>query len=185
MTIVCGCGRKVETQPDWAGQWITCPGCNGSLYAPFPGPKPSTPTALPGPGDFEEFPTAPAAAPTRLCPFCSETIPVADPNCKFCGSAISAPPPARPAPPPSAVPARPQKVGDGGVASLIVSLVGYMFCGLLCPIGWYLGSKYEAECRRQGVEPESTGKAGKIIGIIGSVFLILGAIWVALSVVAG
>src|SRR6185503_7938635 len=97
MTIVCGCGRKVETQPDWAGQWISCPGCNGSLYAPFPGPKPSTPTALPGPGDFEEFPTTPvvttpAVAPTRLCPFCAETIPVADPKCKFCNSTIGAAP---------------------------------------------------------------------------------------------
>jgi hypothetical protein len=66
------------------------------------------------------------------------------------------------------------QVGDGGVASLIVSLLGYMFCGLLCPIGWLLASNYEAACRRQGVEPGGAGKAGKIIGIIGTIFLLLG-----------
>jgi hypothetical protein len=187
MTIVCGCGRKVETQADWAGQWISCPGCNGPLYAPFAGSKPSAPTLLPGPADFEEFPRTPVSSPTRLCPYCAETIPSADPTCKFCGSKTSAAPTAPPAAAPTApsLPERAKKVGDGGIAALVVSLVGYMSCGLLCPVGWYLGSKYEAECRRQGVAPEAAGKAGKIIGIIGSIFLILGALWVVLSLVLG
>jgi len=177
MAIVCGCGRKVDTQPEWSGQWITCPGCAGSLYAPFPGPKPSTPT-VPTPADFEEFPVVPTAAPTRLCPLCAETIPVADPKCKFCGGATAAPrPPVRPLPTPPS--------DSGGIGSLVVSLLGYMFCGLLCPIGWLLGSNYEADCRRRGVEPSGAGKAGKIIGIIGTIFLILGFLFFVLMLVAG
>ena len=155
MSIICGCGRNVETQPEWAGQWITCPGCAGALYAPYPGPKPSAPT----------IPDVPIAVATRLCPLCAETIPADDPNCRYCSGPR---PPAAPRPAPAV------SAGDGGVASLVVSLMGYMFCGLLCPIGWYLGSKHEGDCRRLGIEPSGSGKAGKIIGIIGTVFLILG-----------
>jgi hypothetical protein len=157
MSIVCGCGRKVETQPEWAGQWITCPGCSGALYAPFPGPKPSEPVAA-------------AAAPTRLCPLCAETIPANDPGCKYCGGP-------RPAPVASA--------GDGGLPALLVSLAGYMFCGLLCPIGWYLGSRHEAECRRRGVEVSGTAKAGKVIGIIGTIFLLLSVVFFVLCAAVG
>jgi hypothetical protein len=151
MSIVCGCGKRVETQPEWAGQWITCPGCSGALYAPFPGPKPSAPIA---------------AAPTRICPFCSETIPANEPGCRFCGGPRPAPP--RPAPA--------RRAGEGGVAAFVVSLLGYMFCGLLCPIGWYLGASHEAECRERGLEPSGIGKAGKIIGILGTIFLFLGLV---------
>jgi hypothetical protein len=154
MSIVCGCGRRVETQPEWSGQWITCPGCAGALYAPYPGPKPSIPT----------LPEAPIAAPTRLCPLCAETIPAADPGCRYCGGAR---PEAAPGPAPAAA------VGDGGLAALVVSLAGYLFCGLLCPLGWYLASRHEAECRRIGVEVPSAAKAGKIIGILGTLFLLL------------
>jgi hypothetical protein len=183
MAIVCGCGRKVDTQPEWAGQWITCPGCAGSLYSPFPGPKPSAPT-VPSAADFEEFPVVPAAAPTRLCPVCAETIPVADPTCKFCGGAPAARPPARPAP--AAAPAAARPTDNGGMAALIVSLIGYMFCAcLLCPVGWIIGANYEADCRRRGVEPSGAGKAGKIIGLVGTIFLGLGACWFILSLVLG
>jgi hypothetical protein len=166
MSIVCGCGRRVETQPDWAGQWITCPGCSGALYSPYPGPKPSVATPA----------AERAAAPTRLCPHCAETIPAQDPACRYCEGPRPAAPP-RPAPAPSA--------GDGGVGALVVSLMGYMFCGLLCPIGWYLGSSHEADCRRRGVEPSGAGKAGKIIGIVGTVFLLLSAVVFVLCMLGG
>jgi hypothetical protein len=116
-----------------------------------------------------------SAVPTRLCPLCAETIPANEAGCRYCGGAPPAPP--RPAPAASA--------GDGGIAALIVSLMGYMFCGLLCPIGWYLGASHEAECRRRGVEPSGSGKAGKIIGIIGTVFLLLAFGAYALCLVVG
>lgn len=154
-TIVCGCGRQVPTRPEWAGQWITCPGCAGSLYAPFPGDKPSVPTAAP--------------SPTRLCALCAETIPVSDVRCRYCGSEPSG---ARPAP----------ASKDDGLPVLIVGLVGILLCQLAAPAAWVMGSSYEARCRARGETPSGAGHAGKIVGIVGTVMLALGFLGAALSV---
>jgi hypothetical protein len=165
--IVCGCGKSVEEQADRAGQWITCPGCGGALYQPFPGPKPSTPTVL------EE---------TRLCAVCSETIPVADAVCRYCrgnpdGVAPVARPVATPPPPPASA-------GDTGVGFLVVSLIGWFVCGLLCPVAWMMASAHERECRAKGLEFSGPAKAGKIIGIIGTIYLAINLCFLALWLVA-
>lgn len=172
--IVCACGRSVETQPEWAGQWITCPGCKGTLYAPFPGPKPAPvpqPLSMP----------APDPGPTRLCPTCSETIPMSDAQCRFCGAEPRTERPVR-------VEARPMgssaPLPEGDVPALVVGLIGYMFCGLLCPFGWWMGRKYEAQCRQRGVSPSSAGRAATIVGIVGTVFFVLNMVGFALWVVA-
>ena len=162
-TIVCGCGRQVPTQPEWAGQWITCPGCAGSLYAPFPGDKPSVPAAAP--------------SPTKLCALCAETIPVSEVRCHYCGSDTTG---ARPAP---ATPAA-TTPKDDGVPVLIIGLIGIMLCQLAAPAAWVMGSSYEARCRARGETPSGAGHAGKIVGIVGTVMLALGFVWAALSVVA-
>ena len=159
--IVCACGRQVETQPDWAGQWISCPGCAGSLYAPFPGDKPSVPTGA-----------------TRLCALCAETIPVSDVRCRYCGSDPTG---ARPAAAP--VPARPTSTDDG-MPVLIVGLIGILLCQLAAPAAWIMGSSYEARCRARGEAPSGPGHAGKVVGIVGTVMLGLGLVWGVLSVVA-
>jgi hypothetical protein len=150
-SIVCACGRQVPTQPDRAGQWIICPGCDGSLYAPFPGDKPSAPTSA-----------------TRLCALCAETIPVSEARCRYCGNGATA---ARPVPTSS----------DDGLPVLIVGLIGIMLCQLAAPAAWVMGSAYEARCRARGEKPSSTGHAGKIVGIVGTVMLGLGFPWAALS----
>jgi len=161
--IVCACGRQVSTQPEWAGQWINCPGCAGSLYAPFPGDKPSVPTS--------------AAEPTRLCNLCAETIVVSSVRCPYCGSDPNGPRTA-----PAAAPARATS-SDDGTPVLIVSLLGLMICQLLCPIAWAMGSSYESRCRARGETPSSHGHAGKIVGIVGTAMLGLGVLWFALSLV--
>lgn len=176
-SIVCGCGTPVETKPEWAGQWITCSGCGGALYAPYPGDKPAPAPVVPEIKIIHE--------PTRLCPTCAETISQSDPVCRFCGAGDKAPAaPPRPASRPGSVPARPADTGDGGMGALILGLVGYMFCGLLCPIAWMLGASYERDCRARGVEPSGAGRAGKIIGIIGTVFLALNVLGLGLWVLA-
>jgi hypothetical protein len=156
--IICTCGKTVETQPDWGGQWITCPGCAGALYAPFPGPKPSPP-----------------AATSRLCPWCAETISLADMKCTFCGGD----PDPRPVAAPVATPVL--RTDPGGVTELVLGIAGFMFCQLLSPIAWSMGSSYEAKCRENGLEPSGAGRAGKILGIVGSIFLILWLVFLALS----
>ena len=161
-SIVCGCGKPVPTQPQWAGQWITCPGCGGSLYAPFPGNKPSVPASPP--------------EPTKLCALCAETIPVSEVRCRYCGG--------NPAGVPAPAPAAPRPSGDDGLPVLILSLIGLMLCQLLSPIAWAMGSAYEARCRARGEAPSGPGHAGKVVGIVGTVLLGLGFLWFALSLVA-
>jgi len=160
-SIVCACGKPVEERSDCAGQWISCPNCGGTLYQPFPGDKPSVPTA----------------APTRLCAVCAETIPVADATCRYCGGN-----PDGVAPRPAAQP--PASTSDGGMPSLIIALVGYCFCGLLCPVAWIMAANHEAECRAKGVQISGTAKAGKVIGIIGTIFLGINVIFFVLWAVA-
>lgn len=160
-SIVCACGRQVPTRPEWAGQWITCPGCSGSLYAPFPGNKPSVPTTV---------------GPTRLCAMCAETIPVADVRCGYCGCDPTGA--TRPAP---AAPAR-SSSSDDGVPVLLVACVGFMFCQLLGPVAWAMGANYEARCRARGEEPSGAGKAGKIVGIVLTVMTgLLVGFWLLLA----
>ena len=156
----------MPTQPEWAGQWITCPACNGSLYAPFPGDKPSVPTSLPA-----------QAGPTRLCALCAETIPVIDVRCHYCGGDPTGARPAPPAPRPA-----PAETDGGGVHVLVVGLLGLMFCQLLAPVAWILGANYVSDCRRRGVTPGGPGYAGKILGIVGTLMI---GLFIAFYVVVG
>lgn len=169
--IVCGCGKPVEEHAERAGQWITCPGCGGALYQPFPGPKPSAPTG------FEEFPSQ-----TRLCAVCSETIPVADATCKYCHGNPNGVAPALPVAAPPPVPAAPLS-NDVGIGALIVAFVGWFMCGILSPVGWAMAANQEKECRAKGMEITSALKAAKIIGIIGTVYLGATVLFFALRVV--
>lgn len=171
-SIVCGCGTPVETKPEWAGQWISCPACGGALYAPFPGDKPAPPPVLPEIRMIQEA--------TRLCPACAETIAQTDVVCRFCGTGGAAAASPRPASRPAATATLPPDPGDGGMGALVIGLLGYAFCGLLCPIAWAMGAGYEKDCAARGVEPSGTGRAGKIVGIIGTVFLILNVMGLAL-----
>ena len=112
--ILCGCGKQVETKPEWAGQWIACPGCNGTLYAPFPGEKTGPPVPV-----IEIAPAPAVLEPTRLCPMCAETIPVSAAQCPHCksnlGQAAARPAPLIPAPG-SATAATTTGADDGGLA---------------------------------------------------------------------
>lgn len=163
--VICGCGRSVETQPEWSGQWITCPGCGGTLYAPFPGAKPSPPVPA-------RDVVRPAPEPTKICPWCAETIAAPAAVCPFCkGDANSRPVPG-PAIPVNATPVAPA-TDRGGMAPLVVGILGFLVCQLLAPVAWAMGSTYEKECRARGLAPSGTGTAGKILGIVGTVFLFI------------
>ena len=184
--VICGCGHSVETKPEWAGQWISCPGCNGTLYAPFPGDKVAPPipvieTAAPLPLSPSPLPP-PGPVPTRLCPWCAETIPAAASTCPVCKGDASA----KPTRAPSLIPPAPQSLQDnGGMAPLVVGILGFMFCQLISPVAWALGSRYEKDCEARGMIPSGAGKAGKILGIVGSCFLILMLVFLVFSVIVG
>jgi hypothetical protein len=167
--VICGCGKSVETRPEWAGQWIACPGCGGTLYAPFPGDKPGPPVPV-----IEVLPaTVPAvAAPTKTCPWCAETIAAAAAVCPLCKGDANARPTATP---PIRVTATPvaSTTDGGGMAPLIVGILGFIVCQLFAPVAWAMGSSYEKDCRTRGVAPSGAGRAGKILGIVGTVLLFI------------
>jgi hypothetical protein len=59
------------------------------------------------------------------------------------------------------------------------------FCWLPAPIAWVMGSMYEADCRARGVAPSGAGRAGKILGIIGTLCLLATIAFVVVVVVVG
>ncbi|HEV7667767.1 MAG TPA: DUF4190 domain-containing protein [Thermoanaerobaculia bacterium] len=78
------------------------------------------------------------------------------------------------APPPAQAPASSQ-----ATTALIVGIVGIVCCQLTAPFAWYLGNK-ELQQIAAGLSPvagQGLAQAGKILGIIGSILLILGLVW--------
>ena len=176
--VICGCGKPVETQPEWAGQWIACPGCNGTLYAPFPGDKPAL--AVP---EIEILPPSPALAlpgpSTRLCPWCAETIPTTAGICPICKGDAQVRPGGGPVLPVSTSAA--STSDSGGMAPLVVGILAFLFCQLAGPVAWAMGSSYEKDCRARGVLPSGAGTAGKILGIVSTVFVFIALAFLVLG----
>jgi hypothetical protein len=156
--ITCGCGKSIAAKPEWVGISIRCAGCGRShtLNAGAP--------ALPAvePAAVQEVETS----ALKPCPHCSGQIQLAAIKCRHCGRMLDERPGQVSTPP--GIPAP----DDSGVAALVVGIVGWMFCGLLSPVAWIMGSSYEARCRSLGVEPSGAGKAGRLMGIIGTLFLL-------------
>ncbi|MGI8674897.1 MAG: DUF4190 domain-containing protein [Thermoleophilaceae bacterium] len=93
-------------------------------------------------------------------------------------------------------PGYPQQVGGayaeppnapGAVASLVLGLIGITFCGLCAPFAWAQGRKAETAAETSGGAYGGKGmaSAGKILGIIGTVFLVLAVVGILLFVIAG
>ena len=93
-----------------------------------------------------------------------------------------------PAPAPAAgQPAPSQVEGPAATSSrpttaLVLGILGLICCQILGPVAWYLGSA-ELKAIKAGQSPaagEGTAKAGMIIGIVGTVLLILTILWLFL-----
>ena len=85
-----------------------------------------------------------------------------------------------PTTPPPAPPAQPSS--NRPTIALVLSIVGIVCCPICAPIAWYMG-KQELSAISAGQAPEAgrgLAQAGMIIGIIGSVFLLLWLLWVLL-----
>jgi len=97
---------------------------------------------------------------------------------------MSQPPPgegwqtAPPPPPPTGqygAPPTPGRKADGAVAALILGIVGIVLCSILAPFAWAMGNKAQRLVDASGGTLGGRGEAtaGKILGIIGTVFLII------------
>lgn len=63
------------------------------------------------------------------------------------------------------------------VLSLVLSIVGIVVCGgVLCPVGWYLANKdlQAIEAGRRDPSKRDIATAGKIVGIVGTLLVVLG-----------
>jgi len=83
-------------------------------------------------------------------------------------------PTVQPPPPPAA-----QGSSSQATMALVLGIVGIVCCGLAAPVAWWMGQK-ELAAIDAGTNPESgrgLATAGKILGIIGTILLVLGLIW--------
>lgn len=196
-TLCPRCGRE---QPETSTSG-TCSFCGAEVAAapesivallPPPPPPPDAPLAVPpppAPDAAEE-----AEAGKRSCPGCSEVLYDTEQRCWRCGHEFEPPAPpeesapeAAPAPPPppnltATVPVAPlpppasaatearRQARALGVWSLVVGLIGLFGClGAISPLALYLGVR----ANRTG--DNSLGTAGMVLGIIGTVMLVITA----------
>jgi hypothetical protein len=79
---------------------------------------------------------------------------------------------------PTAYPTQ-QKASSQAVTALVLGIVGIVCCSFCAPVAWYMGGQ-EIKAIQEGRSPaagEGMAKAGQILGIIGSILLVLGILW--------
>lgn len=77
-------------------------------------------------------------------------------------------------------PGQPQSASTQAITSLVLGILSLVCCPILAPIAWYIGSQ-EVKAVREGRSPiagEGIAKAGMIIGIIGTIWMVLVALWI-------
>lgn len=71
----------------------------------------------------------------------------------------------------------------------VLGLLGLLVCAILGIFAWIQGNDYMKRCQAMGVEPEGLAVAGRILGMIATILLIVGLVAVlgmlALGVLAG
>jgi hypothetical protein len=73
-----------------------------------------------------------------------------------------------------------QKSSNKGTIALVLGIIGIVCCGLLGPVAWILG-KQELAAIAAGQSPasgEGVAKAGMILGIIATILLAFGLLWI-------
>ena len=62
--------------------------------------------------------------------------------------------------------------------ALVLGILGIVICGVLAPVAWVMGNNeiQAIDAGRRPPENRGTANAGKILGIIGTVFLVIGLI---------
>jgi hypothetical protein len=89
--------------------------------------------------------------------------------------------------PPPGVPSHPQQQASGAVAALVLGILSVMFCPLCGPVAWSLGRSAERQADASGGQlgGRGLGTAGKVLGMIGTAFLVVLVLFVVVGVVFG
>ena len=71
-------------------------------------------------------------------------------------------------------PVQPQQQASNAVAALVLGILSIVFCPLCGPVAWVLGrnAEREVDASRQRLGGRGLATAGKILGIIGTVFVV-------------
>jgi len=75
--------------------------------------------------------------------------------------------------------APPPAASGKAVAALVLGIAGFLCCNVLAPVAFFLGMSERAAIRAGQSSPTGDGYAlaGMILGIIGTVFLLIGLLW--------
>lgn len=78
--------------------------------------------------------------------------------------------------PPQQNPYHPYPEASQATTILVLGILGLIVCQVLSPIAWYMGNQELTgiDTGRRDPSARSTANAGRILGIIGTVFLIIG-----------
>ncbi|MDY0171083.1 MAG: hypothetical protein RBS80_31375 [Thermoguttaceae bacterium] len=83
----------------------------------------------------------------------------------------------------------PQHKPEGATTIFVLGLLGLLVCAILGIFAWIQGNDYMKRCQAMGVEPDGLAVAGRIMGMIATVFIIIGLVTVVgmmmLGVIAG
>jgi len=80
-----------------------------------------------------------------------------------------------------ASPGQPQSTSTQAITALVLGILSIVTCcGILGPIAWYLGNQ-ELKAIQEGRSPasgEGVAKAGKILGMLGTLWMVLVVLWI-------
>lgn len=98
-----------------------------------------------------------------------------------CGHVVDVPGPdlaPPPPPPPAGYPGPPPVYADTGRATtaFVLGLLGIVLCSLCAPFAWSIGASERRRRMEVGLPPDGMATAGYVMGIIGTILLILGAV---------
>ncbi len=181
------CQRKLQVPESLLGQDVQCPTCGATFVASLgqqkaPTPQPPPPTyndpysySQPPPGSGSGYPAPPGQGPG------------------YPGPPGSPPPRQRPShrdydyddhgyddyDRPRRYRRRDFSPHRGGTI-LALGIIGIVFCPICGPIAWIMGNQDLQEIKSGRMDPEGEGttQAGRVCGIIATVFLILGVLYV-------
>lgn len=98
---------------------------------------------------------------------------------------MSAIPPVPPYPPPGGQPANQYPESSNALLALILSIANFIVCPVLSPIAWVIASKElrAIDAGRRDPAKRDQANAGRILGIIGTVLLVLGVVFLFFIIV--
>lgn len=82
-------------------------------------------------------------------------------------------------------PMQQQPKPEGASTILVLGLLGILVCAPLGIFAWIQGNDYMKRCQAAGVEPEGTAVAGRILGMIAGILMILSLVAIVGMMVLG